>query len=92
MDAAVRSPERNDLDAASQISKAIASVRSTKGRALERPKVVDKHAWFRSITGSADPRGFKFPEPRSPFKKYNKLTSKQHPNIEKFFRSHANSP
>lgn len=27
MDAAVRSPERNDMDAASQISKAIASVR-----------------------------------------------------------------
>ena len=53
MDAAAnRSPQRNDLDAASQISKAIASVRSTKGRALEKPKVVDKHAWFNSISGT----------------------------------------
>lgn len=91
MDAAVRSPERNDLDAASQISRAIASVRSTKGRALEKPKVMDRHSWFNTIS-RGDSKGFKFPEPKSPFKKCDKLTTKNHPNIEKFFKSHANSP
>ena len=87
-------PNRNNSahdDAASQISQAIASVRSTKGRALESAKIMDKYTFFNGQqTGD-----IKYPEPKSPFRAshHYPVTQKANgPIVEEAYNKLAGSP
>ena len=68
-----------------------ASVRKTKGKALESGQIMDKYAFFNNGRNS----DMKIPEPKSPFRNihHQPVTSKvEGPHIDEAYNKFANSP